>query len=174
VLPGDLAAEVGLPHLAHDYVLESALADIRDAEHDSSDGLHIAALAGTWLALVCGFGGLRHTYSGRRDDGLSFRPVLPDALSRLRYRLLFRDRLLRVTVEQGTVTYELLRGEPLTVRHEHEVVELAVDAPVSRATAVRPRPPSPRQPETRAPGRGTLHDDSRPEMPASAGHHEQA
>jgi trehalose/maltose hydrolase-like predicted phosphorylase len=54
-----IAAEVGLPHLAHEYVVESALADIRDAEHDSSDGLHIAALAGTWLALVCGFGGLR-------------------------------------------------------------------------------------------------------------------
>ena len=52
-----IAAEVGLPHLAHEYVVESALADIRDPEHDSSDGLHVAALAGTWLALVCGSGG---------------------------------------------------------------------------------------------------------------------
>src|SRR5918995_2110176 len=66
-----IAAEVGLPDLAHQYIIESALADIRDAEHDSSDGLHVAALAGTWLALVCGFGGLRQV-----DDGLSFRPVL--------------------------------------------------------------------------------------------------
>ena len=52
------------------------------------------------------------------DGGLSFRPVLPDELPRLRFRLLFRGRLLRVTVEPGEATYELLRGEPLTVRHE--------------------------------------------------------
>jgi trehalose/maltose hydrolase-like predicted phosphorylase len=94
-----LAAEVGLPDLAHEYIVESALADVRDVENDSSDGLHIAALAGTWLALVCGFGGLRQTYSGQTSsgqassgqassgqasssqaDGLSFRPVLPDEL----------------------------------------------------------------------------------------------
>jgi alpha,alpha-trehalose phosphorylase len=164
-----LAAEVGLPHLAHEYVVESALADIRDPEHDSSDGLHIAALAGTWLALVCGFGGLRQV-----DDGLSFRPVLPDELPRLCFRLLFRGRLLRVTVEPGRATYELLRGEPLTVRHERDDLELAVGATVTRPTRLRPRPPLPSQPETRAPGRGMLHDDSRPDTPASAGHHEQA
>jgi len=164
-----LAAEVGLPHLAHEYVVESALADIRDPEHDSSDGLHVAALAGTWLALVCGFGGLRQV-----DDGLSFRPVLPDELPRLCFRLLFRGRLLRVTVEPGRATYELLRGEPLTVRHERDDLELAVGATVTRPTRLRPRPPLPSQPETRAPGRGTLRDDSRPGTPASAGHHEQA
>jgi len=38
----------------------------------------------------------------------------------------------------------------------------------------RPRPPLPRQPETRAPGRGTLRDDSSPGTPASAGHLRQA
>ncbi len=170
-----LAAEVGLPHLAHEYVVESALADIRDAEHDSSDGLHVAALAGTWLALVCGFGGLRHVYGdGPGHGGLSFRPVLPDELPRLRFRLLFRGRLLRVTVEPGEATYELLRGEPLTIRHEDDDVELTVDGPVVRPTTPRPRPPLPRQPETRAPGRGMLRDDSSPATPASAGHRAQA
>jgi alpha,alpha-trehalose phosphorylase len=166
-----LAAEVGLPELAHEYVVESALADIRDPEHDSSDGLHVAALAGTWLALVCGFGGLRHTYPG---GDLSFRPVLPDALPRLRYRLRYRGRLLRVTVEPGSTTYELLRGDPVTVRHERDAVELAVDAPVTRPTVPRPRPPLPRQPPTRAPGRGSLLDDSTHGTPATAGHQGQS
>jgi alpha,alpha-trehalose phosphorylase len=169
-----VAAEVGLPHLAHEYVVESALADIRDPEHDSSDGLHVAALAGTWLALVCGFGGLRHHHTGPGHGGLSFRPVLPDELPRLRFRLLFRGRLLRVTVEPEEATYELLRGDPLTVRHEEEDVDLAVDAPVTRPIKPRPQPPLPRQPETRAPGRGTLRDDSRESTPASAGHPDQA
>jgi alpha,alpha-trehalose phosphorylase len=171
-----LAAEVGLPQLAHEYVVESALADIRDPEHDSSDGLHVAALAGTWLALVCGFGGLRHTYpDGDGADGaLSFRPVLPEELPRLRYRVRFRGRLLRVTVEHGSATYDLLRGDPLTVRHEHEAVELAVGAPVTRPTVPRPRPPLPRPPHSRAPGRGSLRDDSTRGTPATAGHRGQA
>jgi alpha,alpha-trehalose phosphorylase len=169
-----LAAEVGLPHLAHEYVVESALADIRDPEHDSSDGLHVAALAGTWLALVCGFGGLRHHHTGTGPGGLSFRPVLPGELPGLRFRLLFRGRLLRVTVEPGQATYELVRGEPLTVRHEEQDVELAVGAPVTRSTASRPRPALPQQPETRTPGRGTLRDDSRHGTPASAGHPDQS
>ena len=164
-----IAAEVGLPDLAHQYIVESALADIRDAEHDSSDGLHVAALAGTWLALVCGFGGLRHTYSGRVDAQLSFRPTLPEELPRLRYRLLFRGRLLRVTVERESTTYELVRGEPLTVRHERDDVELSTEAPVTRSNTPHPEPPMPTQPETRAPGRGTLPDDSSPGAPASAG-----
>jgi alpha,alpha-trehalose phosphorylase len=159
--------------------VESALADIRDAEHDSSDGLHVAALAGTWLALVCGFGGLRHVYGGNHHSGpgyggLSFRPVLPDELPRLRFRLLFRGRLLRVTVERQEATYELLRGESLTVRHEDDDVQLTVGGPVTRPTVPRPRPALPRQPGTRAPGRGTLQDDSRPATPASAGHRQQA
>jgi hypothetical protein len=58
------------------------------------------------------------------------------------------------------------------VRHERDDLELAVGVPVTRPTVRRPRPPLPSQPETRAPGRGTLKDDSR--TPASAGHHEQA
>jgi alpha,alpha-trehalose phosphorylase len=124
---------------------------------------------------VCGFGGLRHHHhDGREDGGLSFRPVLPDDLTRLRYRLRFRGRRLRVTVEPGSATYELLAGDPLTVRHEHDAVELTAGTPVRRATAPRPRPPLPVQPQTRAPGRGLLRDDSSPDTPATAGHHQQA
>ena len=159
-----IAAEVGHLDLAHEYIVESALADLRDEEHDSSNGMHVAALAGTWLALVAGFGGLRQT-----DGGLSFRPALPAALSRLRFRLLFRGRLLRVTVEQGTATYELLRGAPISIRHERETVEVSGEQAISRPVSPRPRRPVPVQPETRAPGRGTPLDEATPTAPSHSG-----
>ncbi len=54
-----LCAEVGHLELAHDYAREAALIDLRDLHHNSSDGLHMASLAGAWIALVSGFGGLR-------------------------------------------------------------------------------------------------------------------
>src|SRR6202161_3244178 len=59
-----IAAEVGHLGLALDYLGEAALMDLRDLEHNTRDGVHIASLAGAWLALVCGFGGMR-AHGGR-------------------------------------------------------------------------------------------------------------
>ena len=49
-----IAAEVGHLRLAYDYLGEAALMDLEDLEHNTRDGLHIASLAGTWMALVAG------------------------------------------------------------------------------------------------------------------------
>ena len=72
LLPGGLAAEVGYLELAHSYVREAAFMDLEDLEHNTRDGLHIASLAGAWLGMVCGFGGLRD-----HDGQLAFAPRLP-------------------------------------------------------------------------------------------------
>jgi trehalose/maltose hydrolase-like predicted phosphorylase len=72
------AAEVGHLELAYDYVYEAAQIDLRDLDHNSGDGMHIASLASVWTALVAGFGGLRE-YQGQ----LSFAPQLPDLITRL-------------------------------------------------------------------------------------------
>src|SRR5215471_3404025 len=52
-----IAAEVGQLDLARDYLAEAALIDLRDVQHSTSDGLHMASLAGAWMALVAGLGG---------------------------------------------------------------------------------------------------------------------
>ena len=75
-----IAAEVGHLDLAYDYFAEAALMDLDDLEHNTRDGLHIASLAGAWIAAVAGFGGMRD-HGGR----LSFAPRLPPALSRLAF-----------------------------------------------------------------------------------------
>ena len=49
-----MAAEVGQLDLAHDYLAEAALMDLRDVEHNTSDGVHMASLAGAWTALAAG------------------------------------------------------------------------------------------------------------------------
>ncbi len=67
-----IAAEVGHLDLAFDYLGEAALMDLRDLEHNTRDGIHIASLAGTWVALVSGFGGLRDP-----DGTFSFAPAAP-------------------------------------------------------------------------------------------------
>src|SRR5262249_43458225 len=47
-----LAAEVGHTELAYDYVGEAALMDLADLEHNTRDGMHMASLAGAWIAIV--------------------------------------------------------------------------------------------------------------------------
>src|SRR2546422_788431 len=70
-----LAAEVGQLQLAYDYLGEAALIDLHDLAHNVRDGVHMASLAGTWLALVVGFSGMR-----LQHGSLSFAPRLPEAL----------------------------------------------------------------------------------------------
>ncbi|MGH9205446.1 MAG: glycosyl hydrolase family 65 protein, partial [Acidimicrobiales bacterium] len=77
-----LAAEVGHLDLAQDYLAEAVLMDLEDIENNVSDGVHLAALAGAWIALVAGFGGMR-----ANDGMLRFAPRIPQNLTRLAFTI---------------------------------------------------------------------------------------
>lgn len=140
-----LAAETGHLELAHDYLAEAALIDLQDRQLNTRDGLHMAALAGAWTALVAGFGGMRAA-GGR----LAFRPTLPSTISRLAFRIRYRDRKLQVTITRDAARYELLDGEPLAITHHGEQVLLAKE-PIMLGIPPVPGSLPPRQPEGRAP-----------------------
>ncbi|MBV9093951.1 MAG: glycoside hydrolase family 65 protein [Streptosporangiaceae bacterium] len=142
-----VAAEVGQLDLAHDYLAEAALMDLADVEHNTSDGVHMASLAGAWLALVAGFGGMR-----AGAGALSFRPHLPGGMEMLRFRLRYRGRKLRVTIRHGRAVYELLDGEPLQIAH-HDKPFLLGATPAERAIPPITAGPRPEQPPGRAPYR---------------------
>lgn len=146
-----LCAEVGHLELAHDYAYEAALIDLRDLHHNTRDGLHMASLAGAWTALVAGFGGLRD------DEGiLSLDPQLPDGISRLRFRLRWRDFRVTVDVNHSDVSYTLRDGPggELTIRHAGEELTLSTESPTTLAVRTRkPLLPPPEQP----PGREPVH-----------------
>jgi len=150
-----MAAEVGHLDLAFDYLGEAALMDLRDLAHNTRDGLHIASLAGAWIAVVGGFGGLRH-----RDGIVSFAPRLPQALSRLAFGILVRGRRLRVEVTDTDVTYSLADGEPVEILHYGEPVQLSADKPEVRPTQAIPPRPRPGQPPGREPARRRAVEDA--------------
>ncbi len=151
-----MCADVGHLELAHDYAYEAALIDLRDLHQNTRDGLHMASLAGAWMALVNGFGGLRD------DEGiLSLDPQLPDGISRLRFRLRWRDFRLTVDANHADVTYTLRDGpgSALTIRHAGEDLELNTDSPTTLAVRSRkPLLPPPPQP----PGREPVHRRATP------------
>ena len=79
----------------------------------------MASLAGAWIALVAGFGGMR-----AGAGSLAFSPHLPGRITELRFRLRYRGRKLRVTITAGRARYELLDGEPMAVVHHGKEFQL--------------------------------------------------
>ncbi|HZE29948.1 MAG TPA: glycoside hydrolase family 65 protein [Actinoallomurus sp.] len=141
-----LAAETGYLDLAYDYLGEAALMDLDDLEKNTRDGVHIASLAGAWIALVAGFGGMR-----AGDGPLRFAPHLPDGITRLAFRLCYRGRRLKVVVTGETTTYHLLEGRPLPVTHHGDDFMLG-EQPTTRPTPTAETPANwIRQPPGREP-----------------------
>jgi alpha,alpha-trehalose phosphorylase len=143
-----VAAEVGHLELAYDYFGETAFIDLRDLAFNTKDGLHLASLAGSWMAAVAGFGGMR-------DHGaaLSFAPRLPSRLARLTFRLLYNGRRLRVDVHPKEVRYEVLDGDPMELIHHGESLTVGQQAPQTRPVPPAPRRTPPHPPPGRRPPR---------------------
>jgi alpha,alpha-trehalose phosphorylase len=144
-----VAAEVGHLERAYDYFGETAFIDLRDLAFNTRDGVHLAALAGSWLAAVAGFGGMRD-----HGETLSFAPTLPSRVTRLRFGLVYRGRRLRVDAQRDQTRYELLEGEPLEIIHHGERITVRLDAPQtcklpSLARRATPEPPPGRVPPRR-------------------------
>ena len=143
-----MAAETGQLDLAYDYWGEAALMDLLDLEHNTRDGVHIAALAGSWLAAVSGFGGMRD-----HGDRLSFRPRIPTALTRLGFTISWHGGRLSVSINADTATYRWADTGTTTVSHyEREIKLVAGEEMTLPIPAVHAGPP-PSQPLHRMPAR---------------------
>ena len=147
-----IAAEVGHLELAHDYLGEAALMDLHDLHQNARDGVHVASLAGSWIALVAGLGGMRD-YNGQ----LSFAPRLPSRINRLEFSLLWRGLRVRVDVTDDEVTYSLRNGggsARLQLVHHGKEIEVTQVKPVTMPIPpAMPTGPAPEQPAGRTPFR---------------------
>ena len=141
-----IAAEVGHLDLAYDYLGEAALMDLLDLEHNTRDGVHIASLAGSWLALICGFGGMR-----LEDGELSFTPRLSQGLARISFKLRIKSGLLHVEVTPATASYTLIEGDSLTFTHHGAELTVTTSSPQHRRIPAATPRPAPRQPPGREP-----------------------
>ena len=143
-----VAAEVGHVELAYDYFAEAALLDLDDLEHNTRDGVHIASLAGSCIAALAGFGGMRE-----RGGEISFMPRLPMALTRLAFGIRCRGRTLKVEITPPEATYTLIAGDPVELTHHGEQVTVSRGRPVTRPIPPPPTLEAPTQPRGRAPAR---------------------
>ncbi|AOW91758.1 glycosyl hydrolase [Rhodococcus sp. WMMA185] len=142
-----MAAEVGQLQLAYDYLAEAALTDLHDLHSNVENGLHIASLAGTWMACVAGFGGMRD-----HGGNITFAPRIPPQLANMNFRMTVRGSQIHVDIRANSATYRLRSGRPVKLAHHGKTFTLG-SSPVTKPIPELPTIPPVRQPYGRAPVR---------------------
>jgi maltose phosphorylase len=115
-----LASKLGYNEKAYELYLRTARLDLDDYNNDTEDGCHITSMAGTWLSVVKGFGGLEI-----RDGKIHFNPFIPDQWKSYSFRLEFRGRVIKIKVSKGKTETILESGEPVEIVVGKEAITLA-------------------------------------------------
>lgn len=104
------AAKLGRMEQAYTFYLRTSRLDLDDYNHEVHEGLHITSMAGTWMSIVEGFGGMRV-----KDGKLSFTPKIPKQWQGYSFKVNFRNHIIKVNVTQEQTCFEMLCGEELEV-----------------------------------------------------------
>jgi maltose phosphorylase len=106
-----LAAKLGDIDRAYQFYLRTSRLDIDDYNGDTEDGCHITSMAGTWMSVVEGFGGMRV-----RDGVLSFTPLLPHQWQAFSFQIGFKGVSLNVRVSENEVSIKNLSAKSIGVK----------------------------------------------------------
>jgi maltose phosphorylase len=98
-----IASKIGDIESAYKLYLRTSRLDLDDYNKEVAEGLHITSMAGTWLSIVEGFGGMRI-----RDGRISFQPLIPDKWKSYSFHVRFCGNLMNVVVHPGTVEIQNL------------------------------------------------------------------
>jgi len=120
------AAKLGRMEQAYKFYLRTSRLDLDDYNHEVHEGLHITSMAGTWMSIVEGFGGMRV-----KNDTLSFNPQIPEHWKAYSFKVNFRNRILKVTVDRKEVKFQLKSEEELQILVNDDTVILQPDKLVS-------------------------------------------
>jgi len=93
-----LAMRLGKKDKAYDFYLQTSRLDLDDYNNELEEGLHITSMAGTWLSVIEGFGGLRVI-----NDQIHINPVLPDAWKVFSFKINFRGTIVKVEASQEKI-----------------------------------------------------------------------
>ncbi len=88
--------------LAYTFYLRTSRLDLDDYNKEVEEGCHITSMAGTWMSIVEGFGGMRV-----KNDALHFTPKIPREWAAYSFKINFRNHLLKVSVSHSETTFSM-------------------------------------------------------------------
>jgi len=114
------AAKLDRMEQAYEFYLRTSRLDLDDYNKEVEEGLHITSMAGTWMSIVEGFGGMRV-----KNDTLSFTPRIPKQWQAYSFKINFRNQILKVKVTHEATTFELDGTVPLAILVNDRSMELS-------------------------------------------------
>ena len=94
-----LASKLGYKEKSYELYLRTARLDLDDYNDEVHQGLHITSMAGTYLSVVEGFGGMRV-----KDGNIYFNPFIPTQWKSYSFIVKFRGNLLKVEIDKEKIT----------------------------------------------------------------------
>jgi len=104
------AAKLGRMDQAYQFYLRTSRLDLDDYNHEVEEGLHITSMAGTWMSIVEGFGGMRVI-----ENKLSFEPKIPEQWEAYSFKINFRNQILKISVCKKDTTFELEGNQAMDI-----------------------------------------------------------
>ena len=111
------AAVLGRMEQAYEFYLRTSRLDLDDYNNEVKEGCHITSMAGTWMSIVEGFGGMRVV-----DGKLSFNPRIPEQWKSYSFKVNFRGQILKINVSPGQTSFTLEGEKPLELYVKGELV----------------------------------------------------
>lgn len=104
------AATLDRMEQAYTFYLRTSRLDLDDYNKEVEEGLHITSMAGTWMSIVEGFGGMRV-----KNDTLHFQPKIPNEWKGYSFKINFRNQILKVSVNHSQTNFSLEGEKAITV-----------------------------------------------------------
>ncbi|MFV8392375.1 glycoside hydrolase family 65 protein [Flavobacterium sp. LB2P6] len=111
--------------MAYTFYLRTSRLDLDDYNKEVEEGCHITSMAGTWMSIVEGFGGMRI-----KEDLLHFSPKIPKEWEGYSFKINFRNQILKVAINHKETTFSIdgdkelkiiVNGQPIVVKSENLV-----------------------------------------------------
>ena len=113
------AAKLGRIEQAYEFYLRTSRLDLDDYNNEVDEGLHITSMAGTWMSIVEGFGGMRI-----KDNKLSFSPKIPKQWEAYSFIINFRNQIIKVNVSQTQTNFKLDGKKDLQILVNNKLVTI--------------------------------------------------
>src|SRR5680860_929981 len=113
------AAKLGRTEQAYEFYLRTSRLDLDDYNNEVKEGCHITSMAGTWMSIVEGFGGMRVV-----NDQLSFNPRIPEQWKAYSFKVNFRNQILKIEVTSNKSSFHLEGTEPIFILVHGKETEL--------------------------------------------------
>ncbi len=96
------AALLDKMEMAYTFYLRTSRLDLDDYNKEVEEGCHITSMAGTWMSIVEGFGGMRV-----KNNALHFEPKIPKEWEGYSFKINFRNQILKVVVNHKETSFSL-------------------------------------------------------------------